>query len=349
MSTFQSWSGGTGTQKIFLSLCKWDTRVSLLDMATRLRILRRFTRGPNIFLMMIDQSEGFSPEELEELIPQIDGRRLGQGARRPPMGSTLAGPDLIGMSEYFSKKNTIWSARFLAITPSYRVTDGTTWHGWHSNENIVLDGVPLTKDIFYSLPGGLPPCPSGIYNRAWLDSIDDHERFKIFVTKTSEGKKMWGKPDSIRMGELFGRFDQFAESVFLRNQLEADQTRMTTELSIDVASTEVDRLARWWWTCFMGMHWGFRRHAVVYWACCGEIPIEDARNILGVDVPDQFAYPLDVIIFYRELATDLTMEHDLAKQIVAMTPKGSAPISPASAAGILCSRKVPDQSARSTN
>ena len=91
---------------------------------------------------------------------------------------------------------------------------------------------------------------------------------------------------------------------------------MSTQLSTEVAATEIDRLARWWWQCWCGMNWGFRRHAVVYWACSGEVPAHEARDVLGVDVD----YPLDVVIFYRELVETLLPEHDLAKRIVNATP-----------------------------
>ena len=40
--------------------------------------------------------------------------------------------------------------------------------------------------------------------------------FKIFVTKTDEGRKHWRKPESLRMGDLFGRFDAF-ENLALSN------------------------------------------------------------------------------------------------------------------------------------
>lgn len=176
--------------------------------------LRRFTRGPNIFLVMIDQSEGFTPEELEELHTPNRWPAAGPGGAKTAYGFNPGGPGSDWHERVFFKKEYDLDRD---IPGDYAFIQGygwDNWHGWIQNENVMIDGVPLTKEVFYSLPGDLPPCPSGIYNRAWLDSIDDHERFKIFVTKTSEGKKMWAKPDNIRMGELFGRFDQFAGQYF---------------------------------------------------------------------------------------------------------------------------------------
>lgn len=92
---------------------------------------------------------------------------------------------------------------------------------------------------------------------------------------------------------------------------------MTTSLSTEVHTSDVDRLTKPWWTCWAAMHWGFRRHACVFWCCHGEVPSRDARSILGSDID----YPVSVIIFYRELVKDLVPEHALAAQVVAMTPE----------------------------
>lgn len=88
-------------------------------------------------------------------------------------------------------------------------------------------------------------------------------------------------------------------------------------MNIDLATNEVDRLVRPWWTCWAAMHWGFRRHSVVYWCCNGQISAEDAQSVLGANVH----YPLDLIVFYRELAVTLVPEHDLAHRIVDATPE----------------------------
>lgn len=175
--------------------------------------LRRFTRGPNIFLVLIDQSESFQEDELEELHTPNRWPAAGPGGAKSgygfnPGGSSSDWHERVFFKRQFEDRETPGDYEFI------QGYGWDNWHGWFVNEDILIDGVPLTKEQFYSLPGEIPPCPSGIYDKSWLDKIDDHERFKIFVTKTSEGKKMWAKPDSIRMGELFGRFDQFAGQYF---------------------------------------------------------------------------------------------------------------------------------------
>lgn len=87
--------------------------------------------------------------------------------------------------------------------------------------------------------------------------------------------------------------------------------------SLAVASSELDRLVRPWWTCWAAMQWAFRRHACVYWCCHGEVSARESNAILGTEV----SYPVSVVIFYRELVETLIPEHELAKKIVDMTPK----------------------------
>lgn len=91
---------------------------------------------------------------------------------------------------------------------------------------------------------------------------------------------------------------------------------MSAELA-PLSSSEIDRLAKFWWTCWVGMHWGFRRHAAVYWCCTGTISPYEAWGVLGIVHP----HPLDVVIFYRELVRTQLPEFDLATMILEMTPE----------------------------
>lgn len=171
--------------------------------------LRRFTRGPNIFMMLIDQSEGFAEDELEELHTPNRWPAAGPGGAKSGYFFNPGGPgsdwhDRVFFRKEYEPRETPGDFAFL------QGYGWDNWHGWFSNEEIMLDGELLTREKFYELPGEIPACPSGIYDDDWLDGVDDHERFKIFVRHTSEGSKMWAKPDNIRLGELFGRFDQFA-------------------------------------------------------------------------------------------------------------------------------------------
>lgn len=81
--------------------------------------------------------------------------------------------------------------------------------------------------------------------------------------------------------------------------------------------SEVDQLMDYWWGAWMGMHWGFRRHASVYWACSGPVAPEKLWRLLRIDSEKS----LDVILFYRELVVDLISEIDLTQRAISMTPE----------------------------
>ena len=92
---------------------------------------------------------------------------------------------------------------------------------------------------------------------------------------------------------------------------------MSGELVVPVSPSAIDTIVRPWWSCWAGLAWGFRRHAVVLWACAGRVDPYTAKSILNIDHP----HPFDVVIFYRELCVSLVPEHDLARMIVDATPE----------------------------
>lgn len=177
--------------------------------------LRRFTRGPNIFLVLIDQAEGFSEAELDELHTPNRWPAAGPGGAKTGYFFNPGGKGAEFLGRVFVDRDFPEAMRLDPADFDFIPGFGwDNWDGWFANENVTLEGVALTRETFYALPGEMPPCPKGIYNQAWLESVPNNHRFKIFVTQTSEGRKMWQKPDSIRLGELFGRFDIFAGQAF---------------------------------------------------------------------------------------------------------------------------------------
>jgi hypothetical protein len=171
--------------------------------------IRRVARGPECYLMVIDQAEQFSELELAELNTPNRWPAAGPGGAKTLYLFNPGGPGSDYLQRVFFKKKfkDNENPEDFNFVQAY---GWDNWSAWFANEGIEVDGKPLTWESFYALPGDLPPCPNGAYNRAWLESIPDNHRFKLFVTRTSEGRKMWSKPESIRMGDLFGRFDAFA-------------------------------------------------------------------------------------------------------------------------------------------
>ena len=85
---------------------------------------------------------------------------------------------------------------------------------------------------------------------------------------------------------------------------------------------DVMQVADWYWSVFIGVHWGFRKHAAVFWCCTGQVSPEVAAARLGIGtLANPWPESLDVIIFFREYIRDFVPEVDLARAIVDMTPE----------------------------
>jgi hypothetical protein len=90
---------------------------------------------------------------------------------------------------------------------------------------------------------------------------------------------------------------------------------VSTEVSV-LAESEIERIARPWWTIWAGMHWGFRDHACVLWCAAGRISPLEAFSVLGIDS----FHPVDMVLFYREMVEELKPERELAAMIVDQMP-----------------------------
>ena len=174
--------------------------------------LRRFTRGPQAYMVLIDQAEAFTEDELIELNTPNRWPNAQAGEVKTVHAYNPGGPGCLYLDRIYVR-----GEYNLRENPEhFMFVQGFGWDNWCwiSTQGIMLDGRPLDRETYYTLPGDLPPCPNGIYDERWLASIPDNHRMKLFVTQTAEGRKMWAKPDAIRMGELFGRFDAFAGQAF---------------------------------------------------------------------------------------------------------------------------------------
>jgi hypothetical protein len=177
--------------------------------------LERFTRGPEALFIFVDQAEAFSEDELGIIRTPNRWPGAEPGMEKMIYGFNPGGPGIRYLARVFAERNFKLDRerpeRF-AFIQSY---GWDNYHGWFAGQGIEIDGRPLDRELFYSLPGDMPELPkNGKFDAGWLASIPDNHRFKLFVTKTTEGIKMWEKPDSVRMGELFGRFDSFEGQCF---------------------------------------------------------------------------------------------------------------------------------------
>jgi hypothetical protein len=175
--------------------------------------IRRVSRGPEAYMMCIDQCEAFTEEELDELHTPNRWPSAAKGGPKTLYGFNPGGPGSRWLKRVFVDRefNERENPSHFAFVQGY---GHDNFDAWFANEGLLIDGVPLTFESFYALPGDLPVPPNGKYDSRWLAMMPNNHRFRIFVERTTYGKAMWSKPDTIRMGDLFGLFDSFENQAF---------------------------------------------------------------------------------------------------------------------------------------
>ena len=264
--------------------------------------MTRLERGPEAILIVVEQAEQFTEEELIQIAKPARWPGAELNTAKVLYLFNPGGPGSSYLQRVFYLRQ---------YSPNERPEDYAfvQMYGWDNFEWFRAAFPGMSFDDFYALPGDLPACPSGNYDQAWLDSLPDDHRFKMYVTRTSEGQKYWAMPPSTRMGDLFGRFDVFAGQYFggVWNPAVCVLSRR------DIAKAASD-----WWTAWMGGDWGFGHHGAYFWACIGTLSPSRAETALGIDTD----WPLDILIIYRELIPPIRSdEHTVGQMIVDAVPK----------------------------
>ena len=262
--------------------------------------VEKLERGPEAYLVTVEQAEQFSPEELV---------MLQKPARWPnvPVGTCKTAyffnPGGIGMpylqrvfyKQEFTEQEDAHDYRFVQA------------YGW-DNFAWFSDSFPnLSFDDFYALPGDLPPCEDEKYSEEWLSRLPDNHRFKMYVKHTAEGKKYWQMPQSTRLGDLFGSFKQFKGQYF---------AEVWDERYCVLTRKQISELAENWWTAWMSGDLGYGHYSSFYWFVIGRPKAEKMQRVLGI------SEPTDIVIVYRELIPEpRTAEADIGRMIVEATPE----------------------------
>lgn len=150
-----------------------------------------------------------------------------------------------------------------------------------------------TEEEFEEMSGD-PPSPV---------NPEGGERYQLYINHTDYGRKMNALPESLRMGELLGRFDKFAGQYF---------SEVWDEAKCVLGASTVRRLIQPWWTKWGATDWGYSHFAYHVNFASGKLKPADFARYFGGDTE----YPIDVVIAYSELLVNRTAEEDLASQIV---------------------------------
>lgn len=261
-------------------------------------------RGPEVFFMVIEQAEMFSERELQELNtcarwPDALPGQVKTLHLHNPGGQGAGYLRRVFHDKEFKENETPGDYFFVQMF-------GWDCWNWFSGENIEVNGSPLTFESFYALPGDVPPALDGKYDEAWLATVPDHYRFKIFVKKTSEGRKMWAKPEAIRAGDLFGSFDQFEGQYYLG---------VWQKEKIVIKAQAAEDIVKPWWPRWIASDWGFAHESATGWAATGQLSPKEFKKFFNKEID----FPVDVVVVNREYVVSQTGEGEMAQTIVDMT------------------------------
>lgn len=244
-------------------------------------VKRKFLGGYESTFILIDEAQQFTQEELQ----WISTAARWTGARGIPEGMCktvlLFNPGGVG-SEYI--RRIFWTKEYRDKEQPYSYAFLHVF-GW-DNYEWFRGQVDIEEEAFYTL--------------------ESDQRFQLFITQTSEGRKYDAFPESIRAGYLLGSFDHFENQYFAGAW---DPAKCT------LTRSQIEAIVKPWWTRWMAQDWGFGDHAAHYWFVSGKLsPSEWVQHFGG-----QTEYAMDVVIAYREHVKQNRAEADMATDIVAMT------------------------------
>lgn len=247
--------------------------------------VKRVSYGPECTFLFIDQAEQFTEDEL--LSFRICNRWPSMPAGFPK--TCLFFNVGVGLAAGYLRR--IFHLK--QFKPNERPQDYTfiQTYGW-DNFEWFRGEVAISEDDFYDL--------------------SSQDRFNIFITETTEGRKMNALPKHRREGELLGNFDAFTGQYFA--DVWGDHCILTPE--------QVNSIVQPWWTCWMAQDWGFGDHDCHIWLVTGKLSPEKWMEYFG----GSCEWPMDIAIIYRELLVVGRAESDLAEDIVRMTPIGERPM-----------------------
>lgn len=265
--------------------------------------VEEFSRGPEAMDIFVEQAEQFTEKELQML--STPNRSPGA-----PMGRCKTGyffnPGGPG-TEYL--RRIFWTRKFQKQeTPEdFAFVRACGWDNfeWFRGQ------VPIDIHEFYAMPELCWLCDRDLKTRE--DGVRDCCRFQLFITSTTEGRKLNGLTPSLRMGELLGSFERFSGQYY---------AGVWDENTCVISPSEADRLIQPWWTRWVSTDWGFAHHCCHLWFASGKLSPDQFKKFFGQDAE----WPVEVVVCYRELVTSETAEDDLARQMVSMTPPSERPL-----------------------
>lgn len=243
-------------------------------------VKRRFRSG-NYGLIIVDQAEQFTWEELSEMGLAA---RSKQGRAKMVLLFNMGGIGIEGLRDRFSPAKKFNENE---IPEDYTFLHVFPWDNveWSRSE---LESDELTEDDYYS----------------WTDE----ERFQYFVTRSPYGRKLNALDDATRSRDLLGGWNALEGSYF---GAVFDYKR--TMVSVETAES----IIRPWDSRWLSTDWGKTHFCSTHWHGKSLLSPSEVKKWLGWDVPR----PLNVVVTYRRLIVNEHTSIQVAQRIIDLTPK----------------------------
>ena len=243
------------------------------------RDVQEFSRGPEFTFLFVDQAEQFSEQELIWLTIPNRWPNAAKGFAKSAFFFNPGGPGTEFLRRVFFKREF----KKDEVPEEWHFIQAYGWdnYEWFRNE------VDLSFDEFYE--------------------HSSEDRFDLYVTKTSEGRKMNALPPALRVGELLGSFEHFSGQYY---------ASVWDENTCILPMDQAEALIQPWWRAWCSQDWGFAHHNCNLWFASGKLSPAQA---LGIGVTTE--WPIDVVVVYRELVVNEMGEEDLAREILRLTPQ----------------------------
>lgn len=244
------------------------------------REIEQLARGPEAMFHLVDQAEQFTTRQLQLIHTSNRWTNVPMGRCKTGHFFNPGGPG----NEYL--KRIYYDRQYHAEeTPEhYEFIFSKGWENW---EWFRTTGLYENAKAFYA------------------DS--DENRFRNFIKHTNYGKSLWEKPESLRLGELYGSFEHFAGQYY---------GGVWDENVHVLRPGHAERIIQPWWRRWMAVDWGFAHNAAAGWFAAGKLSPRQAGESLGIEVERD----IEVIVLYREHVTSEKQEADFAAELAELTP-----------------------------
>lgn len=242
-------------------------------------VKRRFRSG-NYDLIIVDQAEQFTWEELSEMGLAA---RSKVGKAKLVLLFNMGGigiQDLrnrFGPVKKFNENEDPNEYVFLHVFPQ----DNVEW----SRSELEADG--LTEDDYYS----------------WTDA----ERFTYFTTRSAYGKKLNALDDATRARDLLGSWESL-EGAYFGRVFDYKATMVPAEVA--------EGLIRPWDSRWLSTDWGKTHYCSTHWHGKTLCSPSEVKRLLGWDV----TRPLNIVSTYRRMIVNEQTSTQVGKALVDKTP-----------------------------